>query len=225
MSTATQTGHVRIHIVEDQKDTREAIAGVLRLLPVEVVCHESAELFLQAYDPTAAELLVLDLTLPGMDGFHLLEHLMARCELMPTLVMSGDAAVERVVLAMRRGAVGFLAKPPQPQQLLDQVERMVPQARTFAAERVELRRLQELRRKLTERETEVFGLMARGMTAKQIAHELELSLRTAHIHRTNVLRKFGAETAVDLASMSRRLVAAAQAATGQDTTARVCICG
>jgi FixJ family two-component response regulator len=225
MSTAIQTGHVRLHIVEDQKDTRDAIAAVLRLLPVEVVCHENAELFLQAYDPTAAELLVLDLTLPGMDGFRLLEQLMARCEFLPTLVMSGDAAVERVVLAMRRGAVGFLAKPPQPQQLLDQVERMVPQAASFAAERVELRRLQELRRKLTERETEVFAFVARGMTAKQIAHELELSLRTAHIHRTNVLRKFGVESAVDLAAMARRLEAAAQAASGQAAPARICICG
>jgi FixJ family two-component response regulator len=133
--------------------------------------------------------------------------------------------VERVVLAMQRGAVGFLAKPPLPEQLMETVQRMALQAAPFAAERVELRRLQELRRKLTVRESEVFGLVARGLTAKQIAHELDVSLRTAHIHRTNVLRKFGVENAVDLAATAHRLTASDQAAGGHAASAKICICG
>ena len=217
---------VRFHVVEDHADTRQSIAGFLRTRRHEVLGHASAEAFLAAYEPARAECLVLDLSLPGMDGFQLLATLRQRCDFLPTLVLSGDAAVERVVRSMQCGAIGFLAKPPRPEVMLEHAALMAEQAATCAADRIHLRRLQELRRKLTGRETEVLALVARGMTAKQIAHELDLSLRTAHIHRTNVLRKFGVESAVELARRAAILEQSDRAAAGEpDKVQRVCICG
>jgi FixJ family two-component response regulator len=205
---------VRFHVVEDHADACAAIAGVLRARGFQVLCHASAESFLDAYDPTRVEALMLDLTLPGLNGFEQLATLRQRCEGLPVLAMSGDAAVERVVRAMQNGVVGFLGKPPRPDALLEHAALMVGQAVACAANRAELRRLQDLRKTLTGREAEVLGFVARGMTAKQIAHELDLSLRTAHIHRTNVLRKFGVESAVELARRAAILDQADQAAAG-----------
>lgn len=192
----------RLHIVEDDPVVGQCLVGVVTDRFGEVLLHGSAEEFLGSYDRDRCCALLLDFSLPGMDGVELLECLEREHAMLPTLVMSADASVKRVVAAIRRGAVDFLPKPLDPRRLIEQVDSLAAKVRHEAG----LRRLRQTRlrewQQLTTREREVFALLIRGASAKQVASHLGVRLRTAHIHRTNVLRKFGVETAVDLARIA-----------------------
>jgi two-component system CheB/CheR fusion protein len=195
----------RLHIVEDDPVVRQCLAGIVADRFGEVLVHCSAEEFLESYDRDRCCALLLDFSLPGMDGIGLLEFLEREHAMLPTLVMSADASVRRVVAAIRCGAVDFLPKPLDPRSLIGHVDALATQVRREAS----LRRLRQTRlrdwQRLTAREREVFDLLVRGASSKQIASHLGMQLRTAHIHRTNVLRKFGVETAVDLARIATLL--------------------
>ena len=129
---------------------------------------------------------------------------------LPTLVLSLGQDVDRIVAAIQSGAVAFVEKPARPERLRERMEQLLVAAPAAATTRRELRRLTSARKRLTAREAQVFDLLGRGMTAKQIAGELGVSIRTAHIHRTNVMLKFGIETPVEMVHAVARLREAAE---------------
>ncbi len=204
---------VTVHLVEDDRGVREALATMLECLPCAVLSHGSAEDFLARYSPERAECLVLDIGLPGMNGLELLANLRRASVELPTLVLSASPDVERVVTAIQRGAIGFLEKPPEPARLIEHIRGMMQMSVGHAQDRVSLQQLHAAHRRLTEREIEVFELLGKGLTSKQIAHELGLSIRTSHIHRSNVMLKFGLETQLEIVQAAARLREAAARAT------------
>lgn len=195
----------QVHVVEDDPVVQLALLGLVRKLTPNATAHGSAEDFLTAYDPTAPIALVLDVSLPGMSGIQLLQRLTRDRTMPPTVVLSADAELGRVVAAIRFGAIDFLQKPPDPRHFLEMVEALLNQAVPQAAARQRLLQWVRDYETLTPREREVFDLVSSGATTKQIALQLGLQLRTAHIHRTNVLRKFRADTPVELAHVARSL--------------------
>lgn len=197
-----------VHLVDDDPGVRAALGSALVRVGHPVCAHASAEEFLAAYDPLRADCLVLDVALPGMNGLDLLTELARRGDMLPTLVLSANADVERIVTAIQRGAIGFQQKPPDPERFFAHVATMVEAGQKMAAERRSLRQLRHDLTTLTPRETEVYLLLGRGCTAKQVACELSMSIRTAHIHRTNVFRKMHVENAVELAQLAARAAAA-----------------
>jgi two-component system response regulator FixJ len=198
------------HIVDDDGAVREVLAQVLSRWTSRIELHATAESFRTAYDAAQPACLLLDVALPGMSGLDLLDDLRRRAIMLPTLVLSASADVERVIASMHLGAVGFLQKPPEPLRLLDYVQRMVAAAGPMAHERRVLDFLVGTARTLTPRERQVFERVAAGRSTKQVAHELGMSIRTAHIHRTNVMVKFDVETLIDLVRCHDRLRAAGQ---------------
>ncbi|MEQ1635035.1 MAG: response regulator [Planctomycetota bacterium] len=196
---------VLLHIVEDDAIVRASLEDLVRGVAQHVAAHDSAEAFLAAYEPLAPSALLLDVTLPRMNGLELLEHLDRHHLMLPTIVLSADAEVQRVVSAIRSGAVDFMTKPPDPRRLLHQVEALLANAEPEARIRRQALQYQQGYDGLTPREREVFLLVAQGATTKQIALKLGLQLRTAHIHRTNVMRKFETETTVELAHIAYQL--------------------
>jgi FixJ family two-component response regulator len=201
---------VTVHIVERDLATRSLLLEMLQARSCKLRIHEDAGAFLSAYDSEQPDCLVLDLE--GDDGnarrvFDLLGNLATR---LPTLVLSLGQDVERIVAAIQSGAVAFAEKGARPERLRDRLEQLLAQAPQAAVTRRELRRLTSARNRLTAREAQVFDLLGRGMTAKQIAGELGVSIRTAHIHRTNVMLKFGVETPVEMVHAVARLRAAAE---------------
>ncbi len=203
---------VTLHLVDDDPGVRAALGAVLADLPCQLRCHGSAEEFLEAYSPVRAECLVLDVGLPGMSGLELLTRLTRSAATLPTLVLSANTDVERVVSAIQRGALDFLEKPPAPHKLVARVSSLLQMASEAAEARRSLQQLRTAQLRLTDREREVFALLARGLSAKQVAHELGLSIRTAHIHRTNVMLKFGVETTLQIVQVAARLNAVQQSA-------------
>lgn len=194
-----------IHIVDDDAGICDSIARAVQALAPQVHTHGSAEQFLERFDPAFAAVLVLDLGLPGMSGIELLRQLRDEQCLLPTLVLSANDDVASVVQSINSGAIDFLAKPPEPSELTASVERLLARSQNFAAERRLMRHLRSCQERLTPRENEVFALLSRGMSPKQVACELGLQLRTAHIHRANVLAKFHAESSNDLVMIGAKL--------------------
>lgn len=196
---------IKLHIVEDDPVVVRTLTSVVERVVAEVQIHTSAEEFLSRYDRSDGCALLLDVELPGMDGIQLLERLGDERAMLPTVVMSADPNVCRVVSAMQHGAIDFLPKPLDPTLLVQRLEHLAAKVPAAA----QLRRLRLSRQTqlatLTPREREVFDLMVRGASAKQIGGLLGMQLRTAHIHRTNVLRKFDVDTAVDLAHIATLL--------------------
>ena len=204
--SATTRETATVHILDDDPEVCEAL-GSLVLTGTGYLCveHHSAEAFLASYDPAAPSCLVLDVVLPGMSGLELLRELQLRGASLPTLVISADVEVERIVVAMQRGAVGFQRKPPEPRRFLDYVRGIAQLAEVAARRRSATRRVLDSVRSLTPREQEVFSLLLQGRSAKQVAHDLGMKTRTALIHRMNVLRKFNLESVVDLVNMVRHV--------------------
>lgn len=192
---------VLVHIVDDDAAVRAALGVAVERLGMTWVGHGSGEEFLTAYDPAQSACLLLDVGLPGMSGLELLTELETRGAMLPTLVFSASAEVERVVTAIQRGAVGYQQKPPDPRRLQEHLQAMAGQAAPMARRRSQAMWLQTAIAALTPRELEVFHLICAGRSVKQIAMELGLRGRTAHIHRTNVLRKLRVDTVLELVQL------------------------
>jgi FixJ family two-component response regulator len=139
-----------------------------------------------------------------MSGLELLTHLEHHTLRLPTLVLTAHPDVDKAVLSIQRGAIGILQKPPDPGRLRDHCQTMIQLAEAMAVARRELRQLQRHVRTLTERELGVFALLGKGFSTKQVARSLDISIRTAHIHRANVMRKLGAETLSRVAMLAAR---------------------
>src|SRR5689334_3200990 len=136
-------GHV--HVVDDDKDFRDSLQGLLEAAGFDVTAYESALHFLEAYKPGNALCLVADIRMPAMDGLELQKELVQRGDTVPMIIMTGHGDVPLAVKAMRAGAVDFLEKPFDLPLLLDSIERArVSQAGDGAAAADAEKRLAEL---------------------------------------------------------------------------------
>ena len=197
---------ILVYVVDDDRETRDSLSFFLEALGWEARSFVSAEDFLARYSPSRAPAcLLLEVRMPGMSGLDLQAVLGEYGIELPTILSAANADVPMVVRAMGQGAVDFLEKPFQEQQLRESIERAV--ARDSGLQRMRGQE-QETRRRLaglTPREREVLRLVVRGLLNKQIASELGLSVKTVEQHRGRVMEKMAAES---LASLVRMAVAA-----------------
>ena len=196
---------VVVHIVDDDPGVCTALGALVERAEASWQSHASGEEFLAVYEAALPSCLLLDVALPGISGLDLLAELEARALKLPTLVLSANAEVERVVTAIQRGAVGFLQKPPEPRRFLEHLDGMMARAPGMVAQRQRTLQLRAAIGSLTPRERQVFNLLLAGCSPKQIALELGLSGRTAHIHRANVLRKLRIEAPLELVRLVGQL--------------------
>jgi FixJ family two-component response regulator len=195
---------VVVHLVEDDESSRNASSRLLKSAGYEVRVYESASEFL-AHSPTEAGCLVLDLNLPGPSGLDLQERLTTAANPLPIVFLTGQADVPKSVRAMKAGAVDFLTKPAEAQDLLDAVARAL--ARDAESRAVRARQLDVRARfdRLTAREREVFAHLISGQLNKQIGFDLGITERTIKIHRHQVLAKMEANSVADLVRMASDL--------------------
>ena len=172
-------------------------------LPVET--FPNAEAFLSECDARRPGCLLLDIRMPGMSGLELQERLSAEEIRMPVIVISAYGDVEKVVRAMKSGAVDFVKKPYKGNLLLARTREALEldaRIRREAAARAEI--TNRLRR-LTPREREVLSLLVTGKPAKQIAFELGLSRKTVDVHRSHVMAKMQVDSVVELVAIAPHL--------------------
>lgn len=194
-----------VYVVDDDAGARSSIESLLRSVGLRVEMFGSAREFLDRDRPDIPCCLVLDVRLPGMSGLEFQRDLAARNMPIPIIFITGHGDIPMSVEAMKAGAMEFLTKPFRGQVLIDAIQKAIERDR---AARQEQARLAELRRRLdllTAREREVMQRVIAGLLNKQIAAELGTSERTIKIHRSNLMRKMGAESLPDLVRMSEKL--------------------
>jgi len=190
-----------VHIVDDDEAIRDALSWLLQSRDVPAQVWDSAEAFLEAWTPSTAGCLLLDIRMEGMSGLELFDRLRERGCRTPVIFLTGHGDVPIAVSALKKGARDFVEKPFNDNDLVDRVI----EALAFDAEQ----RAREAGQKsvaarlatLTQRERQVMDLVVAGKLNKVIADDLGISMRTVEVHRAHVFEKMGVKTAVELARL------------------------
>jgi FixJ family two-component response regulator len=180
-----------VYIVDDDKDLRTSLAWLLESVSVQAQCFAGAEEFLSHYDPRQPACLVLDVRMPHTSGFQLQEILNQRGSALPTIFVSAHGDIPMSVTAMKNGALDFVEKPYNPQQMIDRIQAALKTAVQAQADQEQRELLQGKLALLTGREREVLMLVVDGKASKVIARELNISVKTVDVHRTKIKEKMG----------------------------------
>ena len=195
-----------VHIIDDDAAIRDSLRVLLEAAGFAVQTHDSPNAFLVAA-PRLEGCVLTDVRMPEIDGLELQQLLTQRCIRLPVIVMTGLGDVPIAVRAMKAGAVDFLQKPFDDEQLLDAVHRALEESRRLHDIEASAARSAALLATLTPREREVFDLLVTGLPTKAIANALGASPRTIEVHRARVFEKLHARSLPELV----RLLLAARA--------------
>ena len=189
------------HIVDDDEAIRDALTWLFRTRQVACRAWESAEAFLEAWQPDWRGCIVLDIRMREMSGLECFEALREQGNSLPVIFLTGHGDVPMAVGALKKGAFDFLEKPVDDNALVDRVIRaLTADARRQASEASQATVATRIAQ-LTPRELEVMRLVLAGKFNKVIADELNISMRTVEVHRSRVFEKMGVRSAVELAQL------------------------
>ena len=193
-----------VFVVDDDVSVRESLELLIRSAGWQPETFPSAHEFLSRPRTLVPSCLVLDVTLPGLNGLELQKQLAERTD-MPIIFITGHGDVDTTVQAMKAGAVEFLTKPFKDDVLLDAIRGAIERSRTALREDSEMRVLRDCYASLTPRERQVMQLVVSGLLNKQVGGELGISEITVKAHRGQVMRKMKAASLPDLVTMAARL--------------------
>jgi FixJ family two-component response regulator len=187
-----------VYVVDDDEAVRDSLQWLLEGKDYRVKCFDSSENFLARFEPREIACLITDIRMDGMSGLELQERLLERNSPLPMVFITGHGDVPMAVATMKKGAVDFIEKPFQEDQLLSLVERMLAQAHSNFGAHQEAASREALLARLTARETQVLERIVAGRLNKQIADDLGISIKTVEAHRANIMEKLSANTVADL---------------------------
>lgn len=187
----------KIVLVEDGLDFSSALLDLFNSVSLGVLHYVSVEALMKD-DPQDIACIVSDIRLPGMSGLQLQKALLDAGSKVPFIVISGHADIDMSVWAMKMGAHDFFTKPLRNQALLDSIFDAVKSEQAAAYHHAELADYTDLLQQLTERELEVLRLIAKGLSSKGIAGQLDICKNTLDVHRANLMKKMQANSLGDL---------------------------
>ena len=191
-----------VSVVDDDPSVRRSLARLVKGAGYRVEAFASANEFLARPPEEGPACLLLDVRMPGLTGLDLQETLAIAAHSTSIVFITGYRDVRASVKAMKGGAVDFLTKPVNDEELLGAIERAVARA---SAARLEEDRVTEIRERiktLTPREAEVFALVVTGMLNKQIAFDLRVSEKMVKVHRGRVMEKMRAGSLAELVRLA-----------------------
>lgn len=194
-----------IFVVDDDASVREALGNLLESVGFNTELFGSTEQFRSTARPDAPSCLVLDVRLPGANGLDFQQALERAGIFIPIIFITAHGDVPMASRALKAGAVEFLMKPFQKDELLAAIHQALERDRTQRIEYAEFAVLQSRFHELTSREREVLELVVSGLTNKEIGSKLGISEVTTKMHRGQVMRKMSAASLADLVRMSDKL--------------------
>lgn len=190
-----------VFIVDDDEAIRDALSWLLQSRGVEAQGFESAETFLNQWNPDMGGCLLLDIRMSGMSGLDLFDRLREVQARLPVIFLTGHGDVPMAVGALKKGARDFVEKPFNDNDLVDRVIEALEWDAQRRADEAGLAGLNSRLEHLTARERQVMDLVLAGKLNKVIADELGITMRTVEVHRAHVFEKMGVKTAVELAQL------------------------
>jgi FixJ family two-component response regulator len=194
-----------VALIDDDELLLKLLSSVLTTAGLSSQPHTSPHSFLSSYDPDQPGCLISDITMPGMTGLDLQQHLNLLGAVSPVIFLTGNADVSIAVEAMRHGAFEFLEKPVANQLLVETVRRAIEFDATNRLQLAQLERIRTRFESLTQREHDVYRLVAEGLANKQIAAELNIAGRTVELHRSRVMEKMNVRSLAQLLRMKIEL--------------------
>ena len=201
MSTATPI----IFIVDDDVSVRESLELLIQTEGWKPETFASAQEFLNRPRVLVPSCLVLDISLPGLNGLELQKRVAVERTEMPIVFITGHGDVPKTVQAMKAGAVEFLTKPFNDEALLSAVRQALERSRLALLHDSEIKELQRRYSSLTPRERQVMALVVSGLLNKQVGGELGISEITVKAHRGQIMHKMKADSLADLVRMAAKL--------------------
>ena len=194
-----------VFVVDDDVSVRESLELLIRCEGWQPETFASAQEFLARPRALVPSCLVLDFSLPGLNGLELQTRVAVERTDMPIIFITGYGDVPMTVQAMKAGAVEFLTKPFSDDALLSAIRAALERSRTAQSREAEMRVLQDRYASLSRRERQVMELVVSGLLNKQIGGELGISEITVKAHRGQVMQKMKADSLADLVKMAARL--------------------
>ena len=194
----------KIFVIDDDASVRRSLPLLLKASDYDVETFSSSEEFLnrEKFDGTGC--IILDINLEGKSGFDLQEELTKKQYGLPIVFITGKGGVHESVRALKKGAIDFLQKPFDDEELLDAVEEALTKSHEIKKEFDQIKKLQTLFSNLTDRELEVFKYVITGMLNKQIAYKLNIAEHTVKLHRGKITEKLGVKSVAELVRIAEK---------------------
>lgn len=195
-----------IYIVDDDADVRKALERSLSKQGYSCESYPSADAFLSQATPSLPSCLILDVRMPGMNGLDLQRQLLKDGTPLPIIFITGHGDIPMSVRAIKDGAVEFLEKPYQVEELLEKITQAISLGKEQLLKDTQVREIQIRYKSLTARETQVMQLLVAGASDasnKTVAKELNISHRTVDDHRANIMHKMQARSITELVEMAK----------------------
>lgn len=194
-----------VFIVDDDASVLKSLSRLLRAAKLNCVTFLSPQEFLAKYNPDAPGCLVLDVAMPGVDGLQLQQALIAKGAEIPIIFLTGHGDIPMSVRAMKHGAVDFLTKPANEEDLLKAICAAIETDHANREARAELDDLRQRMESLTPREREVLEHVIAGQLNKQIASDLNVVEDTIKVHRGRMMEKMRVQSVAELVHIAQRL--------------------
>ncbi|MFK0090012.1 response regulator transcription factor [Pseudomonas sp. NPDC090755] len=192
----------KVYVVDDDQGMLDSTVWLLESVGVQAVPFTSGQAFLEACDGHLPACVLLDVRMPGMGGLGVQEALRGRGIELPVIFLSGHADVPIVVRAFKAGACDFIEKPYNDQLLLDAVQTALERSQQNLADSAPRAVVQTRIDSLTPRERDVFVPLVQGFSNREIAEQLEVSVKTVDLYRSRVMKRMQADTLPGLVGMA-----------------------
>lgn len=191
-----------VHLIDDDAALRDAVSLLLRTEGFKVNAYDSALSFLKAVSPSAEGCVVTDVRMPEMNGIELIAKMKEDRITIPVVVVTAHADVPMAVEAMKLGAIDLLEKPLDSEALINAVSAALDRRDADVNRSRECQAINARLATLTRRENEILAGLLKGLSNKVIAHDLGISIRTAEVHRANIMAKMRAGNLAELVKMA-----------------------